>query len=57
MGTVKQWLMEDAEKEREADMREWFMAKYGSQLRKELARAFDDYEPDEAMAHTFNKDD
>jgi len=58
MGVVKQWQMEQADKERREEFRDWFKDKYGrNPTAKDEAKHWDDFEMDEAMDHAINKDD
>jgi len=58
MGLVKAWMMEEAEKERRQELRQWFIEKHGRPPRQgELGQALDEYEMDEAIAHAMDKDD
>jgi hypothetical protein len=56
MGIVKQWLMDEAEKERAQEMREWFIAKHGRAPRRGEID-ISEFEIDEAMEHAMSKDD
>lgn len=58
MGIMKQYYLEQLEKEREQEVREWFKEKYGYEPSgEELALAWADYEQDEAYMWALSKDD
>jgi hypothetical protein len=57
MGLVKQWMMEEAEREREQNILRWHYERTGRRARKVTARMVDDYELDEAFEHAMSKDD
>jgi hypothetical protein len=59
MGLVKQMMIEEAEREREQECRDWYFAKTGKHIHNgaHLARVWSDFELDEAFEHAMTKDD
>ena len=58
MGAMKQYLMEQAEKELEQTVRDWFRDKYGHEpTETELVNAWNNFEMYEALAWAMEKDD
>ena len=58
MGLVKQWLINEAEKERRQEVREWLQDRLGRKpTEREIDAAWDDFELHEAMEHALSKDD
>ena len=57
MGAVKQMMLEQAEREYEARIREWYFERTGRRARKITSRMVEDFELDEAFEHAMAKDD
>ena len=58
MGILKQYYLEQEEKERELEVRAWFKDRYGHEPNDfELAMAWADFEQDEAMWWAMSKED
>jgi hypothetical protein len=61
MGQVKQWMMDEAEKERLAEIKEWLAdeqdREFSAITDEEAYAAEDDYEMDEDLQRALDKDD
>ena len=57
MGLVKQWMMEQAEREYEEDILQWYYERTGRKVKTVTSRMVEDYELDQAYEHAMSKDD
>ena len=57
MGMVKAWLMEQAEKERDQEILDWWNESYGENRKKVTGRMIEEYEQYEWFSHAMSKDD
>ena len=56
MGVMKQWLLEEAEREYEEEIRQWYYHRTGRRPRKITSRMVEDFEFEEAWEHAMSKD-